>query len=406
MGAGLGNGDLFIMTAKQGPRDKPVILVFVRYYLPGYRAGGPVRSIANLVRALSGAYDFRIVCLNRDLGVGTPYADVVPGRWTPLDGAQVYYTDARATGFTLCRQILRDVRPDMIYLNSLLDREFSMLPFLVAGRGKKIPILLAPRGELSAGALGLKATRKRLFLALVGVSRHYAGVHWHAASASEQARIRSVFAPSDDRIFLASNLPKPVQDHIVHTGDKKPGALRIVIAARISPVKNTRAAIRMVGRLTGDIELDLWGLMESKEYWAECEREIAACPANVQVRYRGEFVHEQLQEVLCNYDVMLLPTLGENFGHAIIEALSSELPVIISDRTPWRDLEAAGVGADLPLEDEAAFAHHLARYAAMDAPALQSARDACRRYVETWFKKNADLDAYRAMFDAVIGARI
>ena len=34
----------------------------------------------------------------------------------------------------------------------------------------------------------------------------------------------------------------------------------------------------------------------------------------------------------------LLPTGGENFGHAIFEALSCGVPALISDRTPWRDL--------------------------------------------------------------------
>ena len=66
----------------------------------------------------------------------------------------------------------------------------------------------------------------------------------------------------------------------------------------------------------------------------------------------GEVKHEKLHALLHEYDVMLLPTLGENFGHAIIEALDAGLPVVISDRTPWRNLEQAGVGADLPLEDE------------------------------------------------------
>ena len=52
---------------------------------------------------------------------------------------------------------------------------------------------------------------------------------------------------------------------------------------------------------------------------------------------------------------ILLPTLGENFGHVISEALVGGCPVIISDQTPWRDLEKEQVGWDIDLNDEVSF---------------------------------------------------
>ena len=38
---------------------------------------------------------------------------------------------------------------------------------------------------------------------------------------------------------------------------------------------------------------------------------------------------------------MFLPSKGENFGHIIMESLAASTPVIISDLTPWKDLENA-----------------------------------------------------------------
>lgn len=383
----------------------PVILVFVRYYLPGFRSGGPVRSVVNLVRALQGEYDFRIVCLNRDHGESVPYPDVTPGQWTQLGEARVYYATDREAGFSLCRRMMREVRPDMVYLNSLFDREFSMKPFLAAGSGRTLPVLLAPRGELSPGALGMKAKRKRFFLAMVRASRYYAQVHWHASSAAEEVRIREVFAPGANRLFLASNLPEMQQDSVPRTGVKNPGVLRMVLAGRISPMKNTLAAIRMARQLKGEVVLDLWGPLENREYWAACQQQVQLCPPNVIVRYRGEVAHEKLHALLHGYDLMLLPTLGENFGHSIIESLSAGLPVIISDRTPWKNLLAAGVGADLPLEDEPEFVRQLERFQAMNESDAENVRDTCRRYVAAWQADHADPGAYRNMFDTVIASR-
>ena len=230
-------------------------------------------------------------------------------------------------------------------------------------------------------------------------------MNWHASSATEEERICQVFAPQANRLFLASNLPEMQKDSELRIQLKRPGVLRLVLAARISPMKNTLAAIRMSGQLEGEVELDLWGPLESGEYWAACQHQIQLCPSNVKVRYRGEVLHEQLHALLHEYDAMLMPTLGENFGHSIIEALSAGLPVVISDRTPWRGLKDAGVGADLPLDNEPEFVKQLARLQAMSERDMQNVRVACRHYVAAWHAEHANLDAYRKMFDSVIASR-
>ena len=72
-------------------------------------------------------------------------------------------------------------------------------------------------------------------------------------------------------------------------------------------------------------------------------------PNNIVVTYHGQKPHEQICRELPGYDLFFLPTHGENFGHVILEAFSAGLPVLISDLTPWRDLESKGVGWDIPL---------------------------------------------------------
>ena len=51
------------------------------------------------------------------------------------------------------------------------------------------------------------------------------------------------------------------------------------------------------------------------------------------------------------YHAMLMPSLTENFSYTALESWQAGIPVLISDQTPWRDLEAAGVGWDLPLAE-------------------------------------------------------
>jgi glycosyltransferase involved in cell wall biosynthesis len=49
----------------------------------------------------------------------------------------------------------------------------------------------------------------------------------------------------------------------------------------------------------------------------------------------------------------VLPTLHENYGHAIAEALASGCPVLISDHTPWNEAEIKNAGFVRPLTPEA-----------------------------------------------------
>jgi glycosyltransferase involved in cell wall biosynthesis len=119
----------------------------------------------------------------------------------------------------------------------------------------------------------------------------------------------------------------------------------------VSRIKNLSGALRFLCGVSGEVSLEIFGPLEDREYWQECEVLIAGLPSNIEVRYCGEIDHDGVWEVFSAHELLLLPTLGENFGHVILEALASGCPVLISDRTPWRNLEAEGVGWDIPLDE-------------------------------------------------------
>jgi glycosyltransferase involved in cell wall biosynthesis len=72
--------------------------------------------------------------------------------------------------------------------------------------------------------------------------------------------------------------------------------------------------------------------------------------ANVNIEFPCEIAPIDIPEALHSAHFFYLTTWGENFGHAIAEALQHGKPVIISNRTPWRNLEEHQAGWDLPLE--------------------------------------------------------
>ncbi|MFQ5335727.1 MAG: glycosyltransferase, partial [Flavobacteriales bacterium] len=74
-----------------------------------------------------------------------------------------------------------------------------------------------------------------------------------------------------------------------------------------------------------------------------------------QVMHHGSIAPSELEVELQMHHLMFMPTLGENFGHAIIESMAAGCPVLISDQTPWKDLEPDAGGWALPVEDKSAF---------------------------------------------------
>ncbi|MCB0480301.1 MAG: glycosyltransferase, partial [Flavobacteriales bacterium] len=70
------------------------------------------------------------------------------------------------------------------------------------------------------------------------------------------------------------------------------------------------------------------------------------------VTYCGILEISELTDKLSQFHLFVSPTLGENFGHSILESLNASTPVLISDKTPWRNLEEESIGFDLPLNNK------------------------------------------------------
>ena len=136
---------------------KPRVLVVADYYLPGFRAGGPVRAISNTIGRLASGADFFVVTRDHDAD-GATYRDVQPGRWTDGAAGRVLYaprlTPRRAT-MRRGQRLRRDLAEQFLFEG--LDR-CARVP---ADGTHSAPVLLAPRGEFSPGALALKRVERR-----------------------------------------------------------------------------------------------------------------------------------------------------------------------------------------------------------------------------------------------------
>ena len=299
-----------------------IVLAVVDNYLPGYKAGGPIRTLANMVDRLGDEFEFKIVTADRDFEDTKPYSKIRVDGWNSVGKADVFYMSPDRRSLSDFRRPLCSTEYDILYLNSFFSPHFTIKPLLL--RGLRLipdrPLVIAPRGEFSPGALGLKSLKKRAYIAVAKVLGLYKGAVWQASSEHEEADIRQWFG-SNARVVIAPDLPPVISpaDDPKAVKQKTKGYLKIIFLSRISRKKNLDGALDMLKGLKGQIEFNIYGPIEDKLYWAECQRIISSLPEHIKVKYRGSIAHDKVGTVMREHDLFLLPTLGENFGHVILE---------------------------------------------------------------------------------------
>jgi len=333
---------------------KKKILVFVDWYLPGYKAGGQIRSVASMVGHLKNEYEFRIITSDSDLHEEAPYKNIESNTWIKReDGSYVYYFSADQKSKEKLKKLIFEEQADYIYLNSLFSVFYTLYPLMI--RKQFLPsrkLVLAPRGMLGKGALQIKAFKKKLFLTAAKLMGLYRNIIWHASSEGEANEIRTVFG-KNARIHVAIDLVEPrVLTSIPRI--KTRGTLKVAFLSRISPKKNLDGTLSLLAKIPASniIEFDIYGPIEDPEHWKKCEEIIASLPANIKVNYKGVIENSEVVLTLSKYHLSILLTFNENYGHSIVESMAAGCPVLLSDQTIWKNLKAKNAGWDIPLNEQ------------------------------------------------------
>lgn len=349
-----------------GPEAKPRILLFADWFVPGYKAGGPIRSCLHFAQQMQDKYSICVFTSDRDLNETQPYQNIEANEWVELDkDIRVFYCSPQQLSWKFILQQIKTVQPEFIYLNSMYSRYFTIYPLMMRGMGSiRQKIILSPRGMLKQSALQFRKSKKMIFLRLIRLMGLHKQVHFHATDQTELNDIRQHFGEKV-AVTLAPNFGGVVKPYPGATA-KTPHELSILFIGRIHPVKNLHYLLQLLPQVKGNILLTVIGSEEDKSYTARCKELVNSFPANIRVRFTGEVPNDHLPEYMPLHHIFALPTQGENFGHAIFEALCAGKPVLISDQTPWRNLSASKSGWDIALADKKGFENALQRASDFD----------------------------------------
>lgn len=357
-------------------------MILCDWFLPGYLAGGPIQSVANLTAHLKDEFIFKIITTDRDFKSDKTYEGIKVNEWVDYKGRQVFYLSPEMINPGFILTLIQSTPHDFIYLNGLYSKFFSVYPLRWKQQGKiKSNIILAPRGMLGDGALAVKAFKKKVYLNLAKSLGYFKGIIWQSSSTHETADIKNRIS-SNAQIFQISNLPAYSQQASKIT--KRKTELKLCFVARILDIKNLKFAVEVLKEIKqGSITFDIYGPIEDGIYWKACLKQSLDLPKNIQFNYKGILKPEEVGLAISNYHALFLPTRNENYGHVIVEALQHGRMVLISDQTPWRNLQQERAGYDIPLNDKMKFVEAIENLLEIDDEKFQERVIACHQFIHS-----------------------
>jgi glycosyltransferase involved in cell wall biosynthesis len=384
--------------------EKRTILLFADHYLPGYRAGGAVRTIANMVENLGDDFKFLIITRDRDLNENNPYQDCKINQWNSVGKASVLYLSPDKLRLLNIASLMRDTAYDVLYLNSFFSCRFTCYPLFIRRFGISWGkhVVLAPRGEFGKGALRIKSVRKYIYIWAAKLLHIYDNMSWQASSPYETMDITRTIGHRAKKIHVAPDLLPVLSGKDYHSSNRASSrmeeGLRVIFLSRISPIKNLEFLLEILLSVTSPLSLNIYGPIEDQTCWHKCQQLIARLGNNVTVAYCGPIKPESVQAIFSAHDVFVFPTQGENFGHVIYEALSAGTSVIVSDKTPWL-ADQSGALKVLPLTNRASWIQAIESWADFSIKDYSKQREAAYSYAKKYLKDSDALNANRKLFD-------
>jgi glycosyltransferase involved in cell wall biosynthesis len=332
--------------------DRPMkILHVVPTYFPALRYGGPIYSVHALCRHLVAAgHGVHVITTSVN---GPKDSDVPHDRPVELDGVQVHYYRSRwfrrlFFSTDLAARLMVDIGNfDVAHLHSVF-----LFPTLVGARASAragVPYVLSPRGMLVRDLIERRSTAlKRAWICLVERTNLARAARIHVTSEEERRAVVDLglaLAPTsvipngvDAPISISPNTVSPDVRALVAQG------IDILSFGRISWKKGLDRLIRSM------VALPTRKLVVAGNDEDQLTPVLQNAAKELGVSSRVEFLPRQIgvvdrEALFAAARVFALPSLSENFGNVITEALIRRLPVVVTNRVGAADIvEASGAG--------------------------------------------------------------
>jgi len=316
-------------------------LFFSLQHFPPSEFGGIASSVYELVIKLAKHHDIFVLTTTNKISPDS-LVKINHDTWTVLNGINVKYVQTNIPLVSI-KYILSGLKgikdSDQVHLHSLFF--FPNFLFSIYSVFLRKTTIWSTHGELSDAALKIKWLKKKLYLLFLRVIRKK--IVFRATSDMELSQIRKNLKAR--KIITIPNFfdtplsfPPCKKNQILYLGRICPikKIENLIIACSKSEVFGKNKTILIIA---GPVD------KEHQKYLSNLYRLIDKVNLSKQVVFPGILHSPEKERIISQSRLLCLISESENFGVAILEALSLGTPVIASKGTPWKDLEKYQCGA-------------------------------------------------------------
>lgn len=237
------------------------------------------------------------------------------------------------------KRVLSDVDRNVAALHA---HGLWLMPNVYAGEAAKaaaIPLVVSPRGMLSQEALSFSPNRKRVFWKLLQRAAYDGASVYHATSEDEAESIRD-FGITAPIVVIPNGVDVPTEV-AAHRAEQESRTL--LFLSRLHPKKGLPLLIEAWKAL--EKEFPSWSLViagpDEGGHRDELEKRALSCE---RISFFGAVYGTDKQRLIGGSDLFILPTMNENFGVVVAEALAAGVPAIVTKGAPWSGLKTYGCG--------------------------------------------------------------
>ncbi len=331
------------------------ILHVTPHFVPAYRYGGGVVSIAFLCQALS-VLGHRVTVFTTNLD-GPRRLSRVMEPPAGLEAVEIRYfpgSGPHRLGFSCAlAQALAPacVQADVVHVHGVYH--FTTAATALVCRRLGVPYVVSPHGVLDPACVSLGWHPKRAYLALLGWRdlRGASSVHFSSDAERKKSAVwgvpfRPVVIPNCVAVQEFDALPPAGTFRQQHPEISSRPV--ILFLSLIAPKKGLDLVVRAVGELVRvglDVHLAVVGPADDEKFFRRVRGWVRDERLDGRVTFTGLLTGPDKLAAFRDASVFVLPSLSENFGNSVVEAMACRIPVVISPHVDIAtEIEEAGAG--------------------------------------------------------------
>lgn len=261
-----------------------------------------------------------------------------------INHAHIHYIDGRLSHlFQAGRQfraLLEGIKPDVVHVNSCWEVLCSYTVFWAKAMG--YPVAISPHGMLEPWVIRKNYLKKKLPALCLYQKRSLKLAD--ALIATAEAEKENVLGLGYNRRVDVVRTGIILDDIRMKDSWRHRGTL--LFLALLRPNKGADLLIRAVSRLRTELKDCRVVIAGSGDPAYEESLRLLAADSGLEntVVFTGAIYDEDKWKLYREADVFVLPTLHENFGIVVAEALACGTPVITTKGAPWEELTSEHCG--------------------------------------------------------------